>query len=140
MSIIGIFTVAFGITVTYSTLLLMRTRETLAAGAPSREAVRTGLRQTAPPATGVGLVMIASLIPFTVTDLINVRQFRIGVALAVLLDVAVARPVLLAAAAAVLGRLGWWPTSPLQRARYPRTPDPRRPAAASARPPSAPGP
>jgi len=32
-------------------------------------------------------------------------------ALAVLLDVLIARPVLLPAAEALLGKLGWWPTS-----------------------------
>ena len=55
--------------------------------------------------------MVAALIPFSTTDLINLRAFGIGVALAVLLDVAIARPVLLPAAEALLGRFGWWPTS-----------------------------
>ena len=111
MTIIGIFTIAFGITVTYSALLLMRTREAYVAGDGSRPAVRVGLRETAAAATGAGLVMIAALIPFSTSDLINLRAFGIGVALAVLLDVLLARPVLLPAAEAVLGRFGWWPTS-----------------------------
>jgi RND superfamily putative drug exporter len=44
--------------------------------------------------------------------MINVRQFGIGVAVAVLLDILLVRPVLLPAAEAVLGRFGWWPTKP----------------------------
>jgi RND superfamily putative drug exporter len=55
--------------------------------------------------------MVAALIPFTASDLITLRQFGIGVAVAILLDVLVVRPVLLPAAEAVLGRAGWWPTS-----------------------------
>jgi uncharacterized membrane protein YdfJ with MMPL/SSD domain len=55
--------------------------------------------------------MIAALIPFATTDLINLRAFGIGVAVAVLLDVLIARPVLLPAAETLLGRYGWWPTS-----------------------------
>ena len=112
MSILGIFTVAFGVSVTYSALLLMGTREVYIAGQGVKDAVRTGLRQSAAATTGAGLVMVAALIPFATTNLINVRQFGIGVAVAVLLDVVIVRPVLLPAAEAVLGRAGWWPSSP----------------------------
>jgi RND superfamily putative drug exporter len=123
MSTLGIFTVAFGISVVFAALLLMRTREAYVAGEPSSEAVRVGLRQTAAAATGAGLVMIAALLPFALTGLINVRQFGIGVAVAVLLDVALVRPVLLPAAEAALGRAGWWPTKRV-RAAGPPEPQP----------------
>jgi RND superfamily putative drug exporter len=110
MSIIGIFTVVFGVSVVYSALLLMRTREHFVSQPAPSEAIRRGLRETAAPATGAGLVMVAALVPFATTDLINIRQFGIGVAVAILLEVLVVRPVLLPAAEAVLGRRGWWPT------------------------------
>lgn len=110
MSIIGVFTIAFGISITYATLLIMRTREAYVDPRTSGDAVTLGLRETAAPATGAGLVMIAALVPFAATDLINVRAFGIGVAVAILLDTAIVRPVLLPAAIAVLGRAGWWPT------------------------------
>ena len=60
----------------------------------------------------ISLVSAAALIPFATTDLINVRQYGVGVgvAIAILLDIVILRPVLLPAAEAVLGRLGWWPT------------------------------
>ena len=111
MSIIGIFTVAFGITTIYSAVLLSRTREEYTAGAGARSAARIGLRETGAAVTGAGLVMVASLIPFLTTSFVNVREFGLGVAVAVLLDVLVVRPVLLPAAETVLGRVGWWPTS-----------------------------
>jgi X-X-X-Leu-X-X-Gly heptad repeat protein len=111
MTIIGIFAVAFGVTVAFATLMLMRTREALTAGANTSRAVRIALRETAAAATGAGLVMVASLIPFATTRLIDVREFGTGVAIAVLLDILILRPVLLPAAEAVLGRYGWWPTS-----------------------------
>jgi putative drug exporter of the RND superfamily len=111
VSVIGIFTVAFGITATFSTLLLVHTRAAFVASAGAGEAVRTGLRETAAAATGAGLVMAAGLIPFAASDLINLRQFGLGVTVAILLDVLVVRPVLLPAAEAVLGRAGWWPTT-----------------------------
>ncbi len=110
MSIIGIFTVVFGIAVIFSTLLLMRTREAYVSNPSGKSAIRTALRQTGAAATGAGAVMVAAVIPFANTDLINVRQFGIGIAVAILLEVLIVRPVLLPAAEAVLGRFGWWPT------------------------------
>ena len=122
ITIISVFTVAFGITQTFNVVLLMRTREGYtkgrratdgaAADQAARTAVRTGLRETAAAGTGAGLVMIAALIPFSFTDLLNVRALGIGVAFAILLDVVIVRPVLLPAAEAVLGHYGWWPTRP----------------------------
>ena len=120
MTIIGVFTVAFGVTTVFSTMLLMRTREAYVSG--DGHAVQRGLRETAAAATGAGLIMIAALIPFATTSMINVRQFGIGVAVAVLLEVLIVRPVLLPAAEAVLGRFGWWPT------HRPREDDLTRPA------------
>jgi X-X-X-Leu-X-X-Gly heptad repeat protein len=110
MSIIGIFTVAFGISVMFAAVLMMRTREIYMAGGDARSSIRAGLRETAAAATGAGLVVTAAVIPFVTTDLINVRQFGVGVAVAVLLEILIVRPVVLPAAAAVLGRRGWWPT------------------------------
>lgn len=110
ITIISVFTVAFSITIAFATVLLMRTREVYVTQSGVRNAVRTGLRQTAAATTGAGLVMIAAVIPFSTTDLLNVRALGVGVAFAILLDVLVVRPVLLPAAEAVLGRYGWWPT------------------------------
>ena len=101
MTIIGIFTIAFAITITFSALLLMRTREAYLAAAPGEDAVQVGLAQTAAAATGAGVVMVAALIPFATTSLLNVRAFGIGVAIAILFDTLIVRPVLLPAAVTV---------------------------------------
>ncbi|MGA2014151.1 MAG: MMPL family transporter, partial [Solirubrobacteraceae bacterium] len=111
MSIIGIFTIVFGVTVTWAAVLLMEMREAFVSSGREREAVTAGLRETAAPVTGAGLLMVAALVPFTATSLLNIRAFGIGVAVAILLDTVVVRPVLLPAAVAVLGRHGWWPTT-----------------------------
>ncbi len=110
ITIISVFTIAFSLTIVFSTILLMRTREVFVAEDGSRAAVRTGLRETAAASTGAGLVMAAAVIPFAFTELLNVRALGIGVAFAILLDVLIVRPVLMPAAEAVLGRYGWWPT------------------------------
>jgi X-X-X-Leu-X-X-Gly heptad repeat protein len=129
ITIISIFSVAFGISVSYSTVLLMRTREAYERRGNPRNAARAGLNHTAAPATGAAIAMVAAMIPFATTELINVRELGVGVGVAVLLVALVLRPVLLPAAEVVLGRIGWWPT---HGPRAPKEPPPeiptRRPA------------
>ena len=126
-TLIGIFTIAFSISIVNTAVLLMDTKERLATGGSYKSAVSTSLRRTAAGSTGAALVSAAVLIPFATSDLINVRTFGIGIVIALLLDVLILRPVLLPAAEAVLGRVGWWPTAPepnraggAQRNRRPR--------------------
>lgn len=123
MSIIGIFAVVFGVTTVYETLLLYRTRERFVETGDPRAAVAAGLRESAWAATGAAVAMVAVALPFMAADLLSVRQFGAGLAVAVLLDSLVVRPVLLPAALAALGERAWWPTrgpSPSP----PREPDP----------------
>jgi RND superfamily putative drug exporter len=130
MSIIGVFTIIFGVTLVYETILLSRTREGyLDTGSP-RLGLQLGMRRTAAVATGVGAVMIAAIMPFATTDLLNVKQFGIGIAVAVLLDILIVRPLLLPATVGLFGRAIWWPTragAPRPRGgpRLPRVPRPR---------------
>jgi RND superfamily putative drug exporter len=133
VTIVGIFAVAFSVSIINSTVLLTRTREAYVADGSRRRSVTTALGQTAAATTGAGLVSAAALIPFATTDLINVRQYGVGVAIAILLDIVILRPVLLPAAEAVLGRLGWWPT---RRATLqpPTTPGPELADVGSLRP------
>lgn len=110
MSIIGIFAAIFGLSITYEVLLLTRTREAFVISGDARESLAFGLRGTAAVATGAAAVMIAAALPFAFSELGNVRQFGVGIAIAVALDAVIVRPVLLPAAVAVLGRRSWWPT------------------------------
>src|SRR5215208_651914 len=53
----------------------------------------------------------AAVTPFAALDLLSVQVFGVGVAIAIVLDALIVRPVLLPAAVAVLGRRAWWPLS-----------------------------
>ena len=111
MSIIGIFAAIFGISIAYEVLLLARTREHFAESGDASAALAFGLRRTAAVATGAAAVMVAAALPFMFSDLINVRQSGVGLAIAVLLDALIVRPVLLPAAVQLLGKRSWWPTA-----------------------------
>jgi RND superfamily putative drug exporter len=114
MSIIGIFTAIFGISLVYLVVLLTRTREEMQAGLDVDGALDVALRRTAAASTGTGLLMISAVTPFATTGLLTVREFGVGVAVAVALDAFLLRPVLLPAAVELLGGRAWWPTRPVR--------------------------
>jgi RND superfamily putative drug exporter len=111
ISIIGIFAFIFGVSMVYEIVLLYRTREAFLATGDAHGAIRTGLGKTAAVATGAAAVMVAAIIPFALVDLLSVQVFGVGVAIAILIDALIVRPVLLPAAVEVLGRWSWWPLS-----------------------------
>lgn len=127
MSIVGIFTVVFGISMIYLVVLLARAREEIVKGAGTDRAIDVALRQTAAASTGSALLTIAAVIPFATTGLATVRAFGVAVSIAVALDAFVVRPVLIPAAVEVLGRFSWWPTpvgaqQPISKRGSPRRP------------------
>ncbi len=103
MSIVGIFTIVFGVSLIYLVVLLQRTREELVAGESVDGALDIALRKTAAASTGSALLMIAALIPFATTDLLTVRELGVGLAVAVAIDAFIVRPVLLPAAVELMG-------------------------------------
>ena len=117
LQVIETFAAVFGIALVYEMLLLYRTRELFIRNGRSHEALAQGLRETAGAATGAAVVMVAAIVPFTMSGLFNLR-LTVGLAIAILLDALVVRPVLLPAAIQLLGRRAWWPTKP--RAGVPR--------------------
>jgi RND superfamily putative drug exporter len=101
---------AFGLSLVFTTLLLVRTREEYVRSGDLGRGLAEGMRHTAAAATGIGLVMLAAIVPFAGSGLINIRQSMIAIAVVVLLDIVVVRPVLMPAAVRVLGHRIWWPT------------------------------
>ena len=96
--------------VVYEVQLLQRTRDAFVGGADAHAALRMALRATAAAGTGAAIAMVAAVVPFAASGLVVARQVGVGVGVAIILDALVVRPVLLPAAAELLGRRGWWPT------------------------------
>jgi putative drug exporter of the RND superfamily len=111
LQLIETFAAIFGIALVYEILLLYRTRELFLRSGRPHDALAHGLRETAGAATGAAAVMVAAVIPFATSDLFNLT-LTIGLAIAILIDALVVRPVLLPAAVVLLGRRAWWPTKP----------------------------
>lgn len=117
VSLTEIFAAIFGVSLIFLILLLTRTEEAFAGGANVDEGIVEAMRDTAAVSVGMGLLMLAVMIPFGATQLIPIREIGLGVSVAVLLEVLIVRPVLLPAAIEVMGRRAWWPTRVSDRAR-----------------------
>ena len=110
LAIIQTFAGVFGIALLFEILLLYRTRELFMRTGRPHESLAHGLRETAGASTGAAVVMVAAIIPFAMSDFYELT-LTIGLAIAVLIDALIVRPVLLPAAVELLGRAGWWPGS-----------------------------
>jgi RND superfamily putative drug exporter len=123
LQVIETFAAVFGIALVYELLLLYRTRELFVQTGRPHEALAHGLRETAGAATGAAAVMVAAIVPFAMSGLFNLR-LTVGLAIAILLDALIVRPVLLPAAVQLLGSRAWWPTKPREQPRADVPPPP----------------
>ena len=115
----GIFCTLFGLSIDYQVFLITRMREGWDSSGDTRDAIAFGLERTASVVTGAAAIMLGVFSAFALADVASIRQFGIGLAVAVLIDATVVRLVLLPAAMRACGRWCWWLPAPLER-RLPR--------------------
>ena len=111
----GIFCVLFGLSIDYQVFLITRMREGWDQTGSTRSAIAYGLEKTAGVVTGAAAIMLGVFSAFSVTDVTSIKQFGLGLAIAVLIDATVVRLVLLPAAMRLCGRWCWWLPAPLER-------------------------
>jgi RND superfamily putative drug exporter len=105
----AVFAVMFALATDYQVFVVTRVREELLRGASASEAVAAGVARTARVVTGAALSMVAVFLAFGTADVAGLRQFGIGLAIAVAIDATVIRLVLLPAALRLAGERAWWP-------------------------------
>jgi putative drug exporter of the RND superfamily len=108
VTVIAILTVLLGLSIDYELVLMTRVREITETGVDAPAATRLGLRRTSTLVAGVGLAMVAVVVAFIPSPVTIVRELAIGMLVAIVVDAAVVRPILLPAAMRVLGRTAWW--------------------------------
>jgi RND superfamily putative drug exporter len=108
ISAMGIFTVTFALSIDYEVFLLARMREGWVRYGDTERAVTYGLQHTAGVVTGAALIMTGVFLSFATSDVAGIRQFGVGLAIAVILDATVVRLVLLPAAMRLIGDRNWW--------------------------------
>jgi len=109
------FAIIFGLSMDYEVFLVSRIREEYIGGMDTSQAVAYGLASTARVITSAALIMMAVFLSFVLgTDRV-IKEFGLGLAIAVFLDATVVRLVLVPSLMELFGRANWWLPSALDR-------------------------
>jgi RND superfamily putative drug exporter len=92
----------------YQVFLLTRIQEHYKEGIGNHDSVVEGLAGTARVITSAAMIMVAVFTSFVLNGDPTVKQFGIGLAVAVAIDATVVRCLLVPAVMVLLGRANWW--------------------------------
>jgi len=102
------FVILFGLSMDYHVFILSRVREAFDRGMKTEDAVAHGIKTTAGVVTSAAIVMVFVFAVFGTLSIIMLKQFGVGLAVAVLIDATIVRAVLLPATMKLLGDWNWY--------------------------------
>jgi RND superfamily putative drug exporter len=103
-----LFVILFGLSMDYHVFILSRVREAYDRGMSTEDAVSHGIKTTAGVVTSAATVMVGVFAIFGSLQFMMLKQFGVGLAIAVLLDATIIRAVLLPATMKLLGDKNWY--------------------------------
>jgi uncharacterized membrane protein YdfJ with MMPL/SSD domain len=103
-----LFVILFGLSMDYHVFILSRIREAHNRGMTTDDSIAFGIKATAGVVTSAALVMFAVFSIFATLQFMFLKQFGVGLAVAVLVDATVVRAVLLPASMKLLGDWNWY--------------------------------
>jgi RND superfamily putative drug exporter len=103
-----LFVILFGLSMDYHVFILSRIKEAVDRGESTDEAVAHGIKSTAGVVSAAALVMVGVFSIFATLSFIDMKQFGVGLAAAVLIDATLVRGVLLPATMKLLGDWNWY--------------------------------
>ena len=103
-----LFVILFGLSMDYHVFILSRIREAVDRGDSTEDAVSHGIKSTASVVSAAALVMVGVFGIFATLSFIDMKQFGVGLATAVLIDATIVRGVMLPAAMKLLGDWNWY--------------------------------
>jgi len=110
------FAILFGLSMDYEVFLMTHVREQYQETGDPHEAIVNGLATTARVITSAAMIMVSVFLAFAINGDPTVKQFGLGMAVAVAVDATVVRCVLVPAIMALIGSAGWWMPKWLDRA------------------------
>jgi RND superfamily putative drug exporter len=114
-SVLLLFCIAFGLSMDYEVFLLSRIMEEHHRGADNTEAVARGLDRTGPVVTAAAFLMAIVFGALLISGLTFLKQYALGLTIAVLVDAFVIRATLVPAVMQLAGNANWWAPGPLRR-------------------------
>ncbi len=103
-----LFAILFGLSTDYEVFLLSQVRERHEAGRPTHAAVADGLAATMRVIGAAAAIMATVFLAFLANSSRPIKEFGLGLAVAVFVDAIVIRLVLVPAAMQLLGEWNWW--------------------------------
>ncbi|MFD9961889.1 MMPL family transporter [Amycolatopsis sp. NPDC058986] len=105
---IALFVMLFGLSMDYEVFLVSRIREEWCAGRGTADAITVGLKRTGGQISAAAAIMAAVFGSFVFGDVLEIKEFGFGLAVAVILDATVVRMVLVPVTMALAGAANWW--------------------------------
>ena len=102
------FAVLFGLSMDYEVFLVSRVREEYLETGDNAEAVARGLAATSRVISAAAAIMVAVFLSFALSDQRVVKEFGMGLAIAIFLDATLIRLVLVPAAMQLMSDANWW--------------------------------
>jgi RND superfamily putative drug exporter len=109
------FAILFGLSMDYEVFLVSQIEEHVHAGEDNRSSVVSGLVTSARVITAAALIMVFVFGSFVLSGDPTIKQFGIGLAVAVILDATVVRCLLVPALMILMRDLNWWMPAWLDR-------------------------
>ncbi|MBN1527492.1 MAG: MMPL family transporter [Thermoleophilaceae bacterium] len=102
------FAILFGLSMDYEVFLMTQIREHFEESGDARESVVQGLAQTGRVITSAALIMVCVFSSFILTDDAVIKQFGVGLSVAIAIDATVVRCLFVPAVMTLLGKAAWW--------------------------------
>jgi RND superfamily putative drug exporter len=102
------FAILFGLSMDYEVFLVSQVQEHYHAGEDNRSSVVSGLVTSARVITAAALIMVFVFGSFLLNGDPTIKQFGVGLAVAVIIDATVVRCLLVPAVMILMGNMNWW--------------------------------
>jgi putative drug exporter of the RND superfamily len=102
------FAILFGLSMDYEVFLVSQIQEHVHAGEDNRSSVVSGLLTSARVITAAALIMVFVFGSFVLNGDPTIKQFGVGLAVAVALDATVVRCLLVPSLMVLMGKVNWW--------------------------------
>ena len=102
------FAILFGLSMDYEVFLITHIKEAWERTDDNRQAIIDGVAHTGRVITSAALIMVSVFLAFVINGDPTVKQFGVGMAVAVAVDATLVRCLLVPAVMTVLGRSNWW--------------------------------
>jgi uncharacterized membrane protein YdfJ with MMPL/SSD domain len=102
------FAVLFGMSTDYEVFLISQIFHAHAEGMGTHDAVRKGVGSSARVITAAAVIMVTVFASFTLTSDPIIKEFGVGLSIAILLDATIVRLVIVPSAMVLLGEWNWW--------------------------------